>query len=102
MKRYVVSCKRCKGERLVEIHPTPMGRRIDWLENKQPGPFTIISARERLDGQWGFQCVCGENDLLTEQEAKNFSNPAAPTPQEISTIVKSLKVDEPRFNLVEA
>lgn len=97
---YIVACRKCQGERRIRIHETPVGKRIDWLEDKQEKPFTVISARERLDGQWGFQCVCGANDLMTTQERRTFSNPAAPTPQEIDQIVKTLKADAPLFNLV--
>lgn len=102
MKRYKVSCKNCDGQRLIEIHPTQLGERVDWLEGKQSEPFTIVSARKRLDDQWGFQCICGENDLMTAQERESFKNTAAPKPQEITDIVKNLKPDKPRFELVEA
>lgn len=101
MKRYQVTCKKCKGGRLIEVYPSVMGDRIDWLENKQPTDYTIISGRKRLDGQFGFQCTCGENDLMTRQEAESFNNPAAPTPQEINEIVKKLVVDKPKFRMVE-
>ena len=99
MQRYKVICLQCNGSRLVEIHQTQMGRRIDWLEEKQPGPFTIISGRERLDGEFGFQCTCGANDLLTSQEKAGFSNPASPSPKEINEIVSNLKPDRPKFRL---
>lgn len=79
-----------------------MGERIDWLEDKQPEAFTIISGRKRLDNQWGFECVCGENDLMTSQEVEHFTNPAAPTPQEINDVVKKLIVDKPKFKMVPA
>lgn len=101
MRRYKVICKTCEGQRLIELHPSPMGQRIDWLEDKQTEPFTIISGRQRLDGQFGFQCTCGENDLMTAQEVEHFSNPAAPTPQEINEVVKKLVVDIPKFKMVE-
>lgn len=100
MKRLKVICKSCEGSRIIEIHKTSLGERIDWLEDNQEGPFTIISGRERLDGQFGFQCVCGNNDLLTTQEKKAFSNPASPKPQEINEVVKNLMIDPPQFNLV--
>lgn len=100
MTRYKVICGKCGGSRVIEVHPSPMGERIDWMEDKQPEPFTIISGRKRLDGQWGFQCVCGENDLMTAQEVEHFDNPAAPTPQEINDVVKKLIVDKPKFKMV--
>lgn len=79
-----------------------MGRRIDWLESPENARHPIVSGRERLDGQWGFQCICGNNDLLTTQEARTFSNPVAPKPQEINDIVKNLKPDKPKFEMAVA
>lgn len=102
MQTYKVSCLKCGGERTIQIHKTVAGDRIDWLENQAPMPPTIVSGRERLDGEWGFQCVCGNNSLLTKQEAATFSNPAAPHAQEIEEIVKNLKVEKPTFTMVAA
>lgn len=99
MHRYRVSCLSCKGAREVEVSPSPVGQRIDWLEKIAPDPPTIVSGRERLDGQFGWQCACGNNDLLTTQEAGTFSNAAAPNPQEIDQIVKDLKPDKPKFKM---
>lgn len=101
-KQYTVECLKCNGTRRIQIHDTPVGGRIDWLEDKQDAPFTIISGRQRLDNQWGFECICGNKDLMTKQETVTFANPASPKPQEINQIVKNLKPDKPLFNLVEA
>lgn len=79
---------------------TMLGKRIDWLEAPETQNHPIISGRLRLDGQWGFQCSCGNNDLMTKQEIRSFSNPVAPKPQEINQIVKSLKPDKPKFRLL--
>ncbi len=70
------------------------------MEKDAPEPARIVSGRERLDGQFGFQCVCGNNDLLTTQEANTFSNPVAPKPQELEDIVKNLVADKPKFQMV--
>lgn len=98
-KNYLVTCGVCGGERKVKIHTSPLGAQIDWLEDDQS--HKIISFRERLDGEWGFQCLCGNNDLMTDQESKTFRNPAEPKPQEIKEIVSNLVVQKPNFNVVE-
>lgn len=102
MKTYLIKCLECRGERNIQVHQTAVGKRIDWLEPQAPNPDTIVSGRERLDGEFGFQCVCGNDTLLTKQEAKTFSNPAAPKPQEIDDIVKNLKPEPNRFQMVAA
>lgn len=97
--RYKVICNECHGSRLVELHDTPVGTRVDWLDDKQPEPFTIISMRTRFDNQLGWECICGNNDLHTKQEKRVISNQANPTPQEINAIMKNIKADEPKFEL---
>lgn len=97
---YNVTCKVCSGERTIRIHDTAVGGRIDWLEDRAEPRPAIISGRQRLDNNWGFQCACGNNDLLTAQETKSFSNPANPSPQELDQVVSNLRVDQPRFEMV--
>lgn len=100
-KNYLVTCKECGASRPIRIDKTPMGARIDWLEDKHGIDHDIVSGRPRLDNQFGWECVCGNNDLLTTQEARTFSNPANPSPQELSQVIKNLIVDQPKFDLVE-
>lgn len=87
----------CESERKVKII---RNEKIDWLEDGTPQ--RIVSARKRLDGQWGFQCLCGANDLLTKQEERVMSNPAEPQPEELSMIIKNLEMQSPMFELVGA
>ena len=75
---------------MVRLFKTPAGARIDWLEQEQPSEYTIISFRERLDEQFGWQCLCGNNSLMTKQERDHIENPASPKPREIADIVRNL------------
>lgn len=59
----------------------------------------IISGRYRLDMQWGWQCVCGNNDITTEQEEREISNLSAPDPVDISKVLKNLIPDKPKFKM---
>ena len=99
-KTYDVTGKNCGSERRVDIHGSVAGNRIDWLEDRAKS-VEIISGRERLDGQWGWQCTCGSDDLLSKQEASSFSNPSQPTPQEIQQVVSNLKVEQLLFTMKE-
>jgi len=102
LKSYKVICQQCKAEREIRIFDSANQQTIDWLEDR-PGALQskIVSGRKRLDGNWGFQCLCGNNDILTKQEDKMITNPASPQPEELSTIVNNLKVQAPKFALVE-
>lgn len=52
----------------------------------------IISARQRTDGQWGFQCLCGQNNLVSEQEETSISDMSNPSVQELEIIMNNLVV----------
>lgn len=89
MNTYKVICGVCKSESDIKIDDYD---RIDWLKTNR-----VISGRKRLDGQWGWQCMCGNNDIMTEQEKKTIRNWAQPEPSELETIIKSLKMQKPKF-----
>jgi len=96
-KQYEVACNRCGGTTEVTLVTTKMGKLIKWDRIGK-----IISGRERLDNQLGWQCVCGNNNLMTEQELKQIDNWAQPTPQELSRIIKNLIPEKQnQFNLRE-
>lgn len=79
------------------------GEKVDWIESAATLNHPIVSARKRIDNQWGFQCVCGNNDLMTHQEISTYSNPTAqPSSKELTDIVKDLKPDTPRFKMAVA
>ena len=50
----------------------------------------IASFRERIDGYYGWQCLCGNNSLMTVQERNEIADPTSPKPQEVADIVKNL------------
>lgn len=99
IKTYEVSCLECDAKRTVKLDENPFGTKIDWLEDGKP--HQIVSFRQRLDNNYGWQCLCGNNDLLTDQEQDTFDNPVTPKAQEIDEIVKNLSIQEPRFVLTE-
>jgi hypothetical protein len=102
MERYKIVCKQCLSERTIEIHNTPLGQRIDWLESEENSHHPICSARLRFDGQWGFQCQCGNDNLWTTQESRVVVNKVSPSPKEISEIVNNLQDQEDnKFEMVK-
>lgn len=93
-KVYDVKCKKCKGQNRVGIdekHKT-----LNWI-SLDP----IISARYRFDRKWGFQCRCGQNDLLTPEEDRNWQDKRVhPQPKEMKNIMDNLKEHKPKFEMV--
>lgn len=89
-----VVCKNCKKSEDITIDEK---HNIYW-----PTVKYIISGRYRLDMNWGWQCICGNNDLVTKQERETISNLQNPNPEDITNVLKSIKPDEPKFTMGRA
>lgn len=89
MEKYKVVCAGCKSSDSIAIED---GRSIYWGKVKH-----IISGRKRLDGNWGWQCYCGNNDLMTEQEKKQIQNYQQPDAEDIKAVLNNLKIQKPKF-----
>lgn len=95
---YKVVCKDCKADRKIGIVQNENRELIDWLDNNpDPQAVKIISGRKRLDGEWGWSCVCGNNDIMSDQEKETIANHQTPAPQDIATLVKNLIPQKPKF-----
>lgn len=98
MKMYKITCEECNATRKIGITATAIGDRIDWLDD-DPNE-KIVSGRQRLDGQFGFQCLCGNNSLLSTQEQRGITNKVNPSPKEIQAIVNNLRPEKTKFSMV--
>lgn len=98
MSKYKVTCLKCNGSSTFEvIHEGNLRLLapavIRWMKVDK-----VISARKRLDNKFGFQCLCGQNDIMTEQEERYIKKPEQPpTGDEINFIVSNLKETQPMF-----
>lgn len=89
--KYKVTCKNCKQSDLIDIEKDTL---ILWEKNKNT---YLISGRKRLDMQFGWQCLCGNNDLLSDQENRVITDKTSPDPQEINQILKNLEPQKAKF-----
>lgn len=97
---YKVTCHKCKSSRDISIINNNGREIIDWLDNDpDPQRAVILSARKRLDGNWGFSCVCGNDDIMTDQEKNQLTNHQNPDPMEVGNLVKRLKEQKPKFEM---
>jgi len=87
MKQYKVTCSKCSGSNVVGIDET--ANQIFWK-----GCDRIISGRFRLDNNWGWQCVCGNNSLLTKQENEYITDKVNPDPKQIAEVINNLIPDK--------
>lgn len=93
MEKWKITCLRCKNDDIIQI---VKDQDIIWGDNKH-----VVSGRKRLDGNWGWQCFCGNNSLLTSQEMSNISNLQTPDPKEIQDVIDNLKVEKDKKFVME-
>lgn len=91
---FKVICQECQGDSTVLIN---QWGGVEWKRVNR-----VISARERLDGQWGWQCICGNNNLITKQERESIKDLTSPQVKELDDIKSNLVVEkDTSFNMVK-
>lgn len=50
----------------------------------------LEGSRQRLDGNWGFRCYCGNNSIVSQQE-RGIISAGAPTKDQIMTIARNVQ-----------
>lgn len=88
MNTYEITCQKCQGQAVIEVDDTQK------LIKRWVKVVPIISARYRLDYQWGFQCTCGNDTRLSPQENRVIKDKVAPNPKDIAKVTANLEVDE--------
>lgn len=89
LTRYKITCTKCKSSNTIQISDN---REIVWGNSDR-----IISGRFRFDDEWGWQCICGNNDLQSTQEKRYIRNPQAPDPSDIKKVLNNLKPEKSKF-----
>ncbi len=84
-KRYRITCNDCKGFSLIDIQESNLNRYIIWVDVRE-----VISGRPRLDGYFGWQCKCGNNSLLSDQEDRLIKDKQNPSPKDIIEVTRNL------------
>lgn len=90
MESYKVICSNCGQSDVLAIENN---RSVNWGKI----PKYVISARKRFDGVWGWQCLCGNNDLWSATETRYIKDKVNPDPLDIKTLLNNLKVEKPKF-----
>ena len=100
MNKYLITCKDCEARRQIGIVESDGRELIDWIDNNaNPTTAKIVSGRKRLDSKWGFQCVCGNDDIMTDQEKNILDNYQDPSPQSIVDVINNLKTQKMKFGM---
>lgn len=90
MKRYKVTCLKCKADDTIIIN----GKEIIGFEKGASTNF--LAGRYRKDMQWGWECICGNDNRISKQEENNMDFLIDPRSNKagIDKIVAGLKLDD--------
>lgn len=86
LKRYKISCTKCK-----KIDHVLIDTDKNALYFESGAKTNLTAARWRKDMTWGYECICGNYDLLAEVEKKDFDTLVSGSPSKIMDIAKILK-----------
>lgn len=91
MKRYEITCLKCKQSDICLIDDTSHA-----IINFGKGAGTnLLSGRWRKDMQFGWECVCGNDNRISKQEEAFLSELVTKGDKKaIDDIKKSLKIDD--------
>ena len=88
MKRYEVTCLKCKQSDILLIEDDSHA-----IINYGKGAGTnLLAGRWRKDNQWGFECICGNDNRVSKQEEQFLTELV--TQGSIEDIKASLKIDD--------
>lgn len=88
MKRYEVTCLKCKQSDILLIDDNSHA-----IINYGKGASTnLLAGRWRKDEKFGWECICGNDNRVSKQEEQFLSELV--TQGSIEDIKKSLKIDD--------
>ncbi len=95
MKRYEVTCLKCKKSSFVRIDD-------DHSIFFEGGVNTnLLAGRWRKSMDFGWECTCGNDNRISKQEQNEMNELVKGTPQQVADIVKTLNVpDAKQFRMV--
>lgn len=95
MKRYEVTCLKCKQSDILLIEDDSHA-----IINYSKGASTnLLAGRWRKDNQWGWECICGNDNRVSKQEEQFLTELV--TQGSIEDIKASLKIDDKKqFSMV--
>src|SRR3990167_191520 len=106
MKKYKVTCLKCKGSNeavITEVRKDDFSIDLNADHRRNPDNIHIISGRYRKDMNFGWECLCSNTSLLARQEFPEIKSLVSGGDESaIEKITKSLGVeDKKKFSMVE-
>lgn len=102
-KETVVAREGCKGRTIAYLLSSGAVQETPPLVNDNPyftGQYKsgLEGSRQRLDGQRGFRCYCGNSSILCEEE-KGVITPAVPSQLDLQKVAERLSNRKPNLYL---
>lgn len=90
MQRYEITCLKCKKSDVITIDES----RHQILRWDKMLATNFLAGRFRKDLQWGFECICGNDNRLAKEEKGEMAELVQGPPQTIKKIADSLKIPD--------
>jgi len=97
MRTYKVTCLNCENTDTVGVDDN---NHIVFQYGKGVNT-NFTAARWRPDNSWGWECVCGNYDLLAEEEKPKFKELVSGAPMRLEQIASMLKVKNRKAFIME-
>lgn len=98
MKNYKVTCLKCGKYDVAEILEDAENPKIFF---KSGMATNFLAGRWRGDRNWGFECLCGNDNRLGASEVEFFDQLVKGTPKQVADIKASLEIpDKTQFTMV--
>lgn len=98
MQRYQVTCLKCKKSDNILIDKRSI------IAFEKGASTNFLAGRYRKDMQWGWECICGNDNRLSKQEENMFDTLIDPRSNKlgIDKIMAGLKLDDSKQFKMEA
>lgn len=90
MQRYEVTCLKCGKSDIVTINEA----RHQILRWDKMMATNLLSGRYRKDLNWGWECICGNDNRLAKEEKGEMAQLVQAPPMKIKQIADSLKIPD--------
>lgn len=94
-KTYKVVCLQCEGASIIKVFGDAQVMYVDHSP--------IIACRKRPDMKWGFECICGNDSRLAQEEKKDVGLLVQGAEHVVARILKTIDVKpEKKFRMETA
>lgn len=91
--------KSCKSRVIAYIYQDAPDKQRVVPSSESLDNMYLFQSRQRLDGQWGFHCKCGNNSIIAKHE-QGIIGPHLPSKSDLEKIHSNLLNNKPNYPVI--